>query len=157
MILHQKIVLLPHADTPLANRIANNTKYFPYFKNYIGALDETHIPAHVPATQAALYCNRKSCLSQNVLSVCNLDLEFCYILAGWEGSAHNDCVLEDGLFNHNFVIPDGKYYLADAGYHNTDYLICPYRGVQYHLKEQISAVQKPCTKEELFNLRHSSL
>lgn len=55
------------------------------------------------------------------------------------------------------VIPDGKYYLADAGYHNTDYLLCPYRGVRYHLKEQISAAQRPRTKEELFNLRHSSL
>ena len=42
MILHQKIVLLPHADTPLANRIAKNTKYFPYFENCIGALDGTH-------------------------------------------------------------------------------------------------------------------
>ena len=47
--------------------------------------------------------------------------------------------------------------MADAGYHNTDYFLCPYRGVQYHLKEQISAVQRPRTKEEPFNLRHSSL
>lgn len=47
--------------------------------------------------------------------------------------------------------------MADAGYYNTDYLLCPYRGVRYHLKEQVSAAQKPRTKEELFNLRHSSL
>lgn len=33
----------------------------------------------------------------------------------------------------------------------------PYRGVRYHLKEQARAGLKPRTKEELFNLRHTSL
>lgn len=107
--------------------------------------------------QAALYRNRKSYLSQNVLGVGNLGLKFCYILAGWQDSAHDDRVLEDGLFNHDFVIPDRKYYLADAGYHNIDYLLLFYRGVQYHLKKQILALQKPRIKGELFNLWHSSL
>lgn len=45
MILHQKIVLLPLA---------------PYLENFIGALDGTHIPAHVPATQAALIAIAKA-------------------------------------------------------------------------------------------------
>lgn len=129
MILHQKIILLPLADTPLANRIAKNSKYFPYFENCIGLLDGIDILVHVPAMQVALYCNRKGYLSQNVLSVCNLDLEFCYILASWQGSAYDDWVLKDELFNYDFVIPDGKYYLADAGYHNTDHLLCPYKDV----------------------------
>lgn len=35
--------------------------------------------------------------------------------------------------------------------------MCPYRDVLYHLKEQAAAGLKPTTKEELFNLRHSSL
>lgn len=77
--------------------------------------------------------------------------------SGWEGSAHDDRVLEDALFSKNFTIPDNKYYLANAGYHNTDYLLCPYRGVRYHLKEVALAGKKPTTREELFNLRHSSL
>lgn len=33
----------------------------------------------------------------------------------------------------------------------------PYRGVQYHLKEQNLVAQKPENAKELFNLRHSSL
>lgn len=80
-----------------------------------------------------------------------------YVLAGWEESAHYDKVLEDALFEKDFMMPKNKYFLADAGYHNTDYLLCPYRGVRYHLKEQTLAGQKPSNKEELFNLRHSSL
>ena len=86
-----------------------------------------------------------------------MDLTFCYILAGWEGSAHDYRILEDTLLNNDFHIPDGKYYLADAGYHNMDYLLCPYHGVCYHLKEQAAAGKKPINKEELFNLCHSSL
>ena len=85
MIFYQKIVLLPLVYIPLVDRIAKNSEYFLYFENCIGTLDETHISIHVSATQAALYQNRKGYLSQNFLAVCHLDVEFYYILAGWEG------------------------------------------------------------------------
>ena len=39
----------------------------------------------------------------------------------------------------------------------TDFILTPYRGVRYHLKEQEGAKSKPGCKEELFHLRHSSL
>lgn len=139
------------------SRIAEDTKYFPYFKDYLGALNGTHLPAHLPSILEPPYRNGKGWLSQNVLGVCRMDLTFCYILAGWEGSAHDYRILEDTLLNNDFHIPDGKYYLADAGYHNMDYLLCPYHGVCYHLKEQAAAGKKPINKEELFNLCHSSL
>lgn len=66
-------------------------------------------------------------------------------------------VLQDALYKKQFSIPEGKYYLADAGYANSGQLLTPYRGTRYHLKESINANLKPTTKEELFNLRHSSL
>lgn len=157
LILHKRIVIFPTRTEPLDAGIGKDRKYFPYFENCIGALDGTHLPAHVSALLAPPYRNRKGWLSQNVLGVCRMDLTFCYVLAEWEGSAHDDCVLEDALFSKNFTIPDNKYYFADAGYHNTDYLLCPYRGVRYHLKEVALAGKKPTTREELFNLRHSSL
>lgn len=96
-------------------------------------------------------------MSQNVLAICNFDLEFTYILAGWEGSAHDSRVLEDAVTNGGMQVPHKKYVLADAGYYNTDFTLTPYCGVRYHLKEQAAANCKPGTKEELFNLRHSSL
>lgn len=49
---------------------------------------------------------------------------------------------EDALFSKNFTIPDKKYYLADAGYYNTDNLLCPYCGVCYHFKEVALAGKK---------------
>jgi DDE superfamily endonuclease len=52
---------------------------------------------------------------------------------------------------------DSVLILGDAGYSNSEYVLTPYRGVRYHLKEQRLANQTPQNKEELFNLRHSSL
>jgi DDE superfamily endonuclease len=104
-----------------------------------------------------LFRNRKGYLSQNVLGACTFDLQFSYIYPGWEGSANDTRVLQDASFRGGFSIPEGKYYLADAGYPNNNSLFTLYRGTRYHLKEQYSASQKPNTKEELFNLRYSSL
>ena len=81
----------------------------------------------------------------------------CTVLAGWEGLAQDDKVLEDTLFKKDFIILEKKFYLANAGYHNTNYLLCPYRDVRYHLKKQAMTGQKPTNKEELFNFRHFSL
>ena len=41
--------------------------------------------------------------------------------------------------NHGFNTPIGKYWLGDAGYGNTQFIMALYRGVRYHLKEQRQA------------------
>ena len=51
----------------------------------------------------------------------------------------------------------GKYYLGDAGYPLSFTCLTPYRAVRYHLKEWDRGNKRPQNKEELFNLRHSSL
>jgi hypothetical protein len=40
---------------------------------------------------------RKSIPTQNVLTAADFDLRFVYILAGWEGSAHDSYVLQDAV------------------------------------------------------------
>lgn len=55
------------------------------------------------------------------------------------------------------MISENKYFLADVKYHNTDYLLCPYCDIRYHLIEQALAGQKPSNKEELFNFHYFSL
>ena len=95
-------------------------------------------------------------MSQNVLGVVNFDMLFTYVLAGWEGSAHDSRVLDDAKGKGLPMLP-GKYYLGDAGYALSRMCLTPYRGVRYHLKEWEAGNRRPITKEELFNLRHSSL
>jgi hypothetical protein len=157
LVLYPRFTYLPNAGTPLATRILDDPKYYPYFNNCLGALDGTHISIHVPLKEQLRYRNRKGTLSQNVLAVCNFDMQFVFVLPGWEGSAHDGRVLSDAQNRHNFNTPKGKYWLGDAGYGNSEYVMAPYRGVRYHLKEQRQADLKLNNAKELFNLRHASL
>ena len=56
-----------------------------------------------------------------------------------------------------FQITQVDFWLGDAGFGLSLSCMVPYRGVRYHLKEWAAAAQRPQNKEELFNLRHSSL
>jgi hypothetical protein len=142
---------------PLSNRIAKDNKYFPWFEDYLGALDRTHIPIKVPTEDQIRYRNRKGSLMQNILIVCDFDIRFLYILAGWEGSAHNGRVLKDAQNLKGFTTPKGKYWLGDAGYGYTEFILAPYRGIRYYLKEfEIIGLRLRNTKE-LFNLRYTTL
>ena len=69
-------------------------------------------------------------------------------------------------------MPEGCYYLADAGFPLCDILMTPYISVWYHIKEWARGSQwfvlytflcyntdedldRPCTYQELFNLHHA--
>ena len=84
-------------------------------------------------------------------------MQFVYILAGWEGSAHDSRVLSDAQASQGFLTPKGKYWLGDAGYGNSEFVLSPYYRVRYYLKEVRQANQRPKNIKELFNLQHSSL
>jgi hypothetical protein len=62
-------------------------------------------------------------------------MKFVYNLAGLEGLAYDSRVLADAQVAQGFLTPKGKYWLADAGYGNSEFVLSPYRGVRYHLKE----------------------
>lgn len=62
----------------------------------MSVLDGTHIEMHLVEKEKVRYRNRKEDFSTNVLGVCSQDLQFIYILLGWEGSAHNRA-LRDAL------------------------------------------------------------
>ena len=108
-------VRLPTQDAPVPHRIHKVPHSFQHLKGCLSALDRTHIPAHVPEGQRTAYRNCKGQLSQNVLAACDFDLRFVYVLPGWEGSAADSRVFDHARSN-DFVVPDGPYYLGDAGY-----------------------------------------
>ena len=66
-------------------------------QNCVGAIDGTHIDCKPPIESREAYHNRKGLLSQNILAACSFDMKFTYILAGWEGSAHDSRVLQSTL------------------------------------------------------------
>ncbi|OAO93510.1 hypothetical protein AXX17_AT5G35180 [Arabidopsis thaliana] len=110
-------------------KIRETTSFYSYFKDCIGAIDGTHIFAMVPTCDAASFRNRKGFISQNVLAACNFDLQFIYVLSGWEGSTHDSKVLNDALTRNTnrLQVPEAPPYpfktqtelvLACAGLHN---------------------------------------
>ena len=106
-------IKLPTQSTPLHPYISDNPKFYPFFKGALGTLDGTHISAQPPAAERAHYRNHKGGISQNVLAATTFNMQFCYMLSGWEGSASDGGVFQDAQL-HDLETPEGRYYLADA-------------------------------------------
>jgi hypothetical protein len=67
-----------------------------------------------------------------VLATVDFDLMFTYVCAGWEGSTHDSTVLRHSLEHPNDLrVPEGKYYLADAGYAARRGFLPPFRQTRY--------------------------
>ncbi|TPX52842.1 hypothetical protein CcCBS67573_g09796 [Chytriomyces confervae] len=155
--LQPRFMTLPQPGCAIPIEISSNPKFSPFFDGCVGALDGTHISAMVAETECAPYrCRKGGLLMQNVLGVCGFDMMFQFIHVGWEGSAHDGRVLADA-YDKGFSIPEGRFYLADAGYAQREQVLVPYRGIRYHLKEWGQANERPVNAKELFNLRHAEL
>lgn len=123
LVLFKNNTKLPQSNTPIPTRILASGKYTPYFNDCLGALDGTHIEMRIPQALQSRYRNRKGTISQNVLGVCNFDLRFVFIRAGWEGSAHDGRVLQDAQIS-GFNTPRGKYWLGKFRVIYTVYNFC---------------------------------
>ncbi|KAL6893815.1 hypothetical protein ACP4OV_007913 [Aristida adscensionis] len=84
-------------STAVPTKILHSRRWNPYFKDCVGAIDGTHVLARVPSAQKAAFLGRKHTTTQNVLAAVDFDLGFTYVLAGWEGSAHDALILADAL------------------------------------------------------------
>jgi hypothetical protein len=124
----------PEDGDGIPDKIRNDSKFWPYFRDTVGAIDGSHVHAYPPSCDRSSYRNRKGFVSQNCLFVCDFDLKFTYALTGWEGSATDARIYQEAC-SDDLVIPPGKYLLADAGFPSCDGLLVPYRGIRYHLAE----------------------
>ena len=62
----------------------------------------------MPPEIQGIFRGHKDGTTQNVLSAISFDLKFTYVLAGWEGSAHDSRVLNNAFAKpRRFSIPDG--------------------------------------------------
>ncbi|CAN6444949.1 unnamed protein product [Victoria cruziana] len=97
-------------DMNIPTRIHQSHRFYPYFKDCLGTIDGTNIPAWVLIPKQAKFRNRKGIISQNVLAVVSFDMRFHYVLAGWEESATDSRVLYSALdhITDPFVVPQGQ-------------------------------------------------
>ncbi|KAI9098514.1 hypothetical protein K1719_025139 [Acacia pycnantha] len=94
--LEDKFLLQPNGSSVPAE-IHGNDKFYPYFKDCVGAIDGTHIRAKVRMVDAPRFRGRKDFPTQNVLAACTFDLKFTYVLVGWEGTASDSRIIKDAL------------------------------------------------------------
>ncbi|PHT89049.1 hypothetical protein T459_04162 [Capsicum annuum] len=60
-------------------KLKEDKRYWPYFKNCIGAINGTHISCIVPSKDQIKYIGRKGFTSQNVIAVCDWDMCFTFV------------------------------------------------------------------------------
>ncbi|PKA64211.1 hypothetical protein AXF42_Ash009431 [Apostasia shenzhenica] len=153
-----ELIKLPDANTPCSNKVRRDSRFWPHFKNCLGAINGTYISAIVPNSKKPANRTRKGTITQNVMVIIGFDEMFHYIVAGWEGSTSDMRVLRWALDFGDFIVPRGKYYLIDLGYANTSKFLAPYRKMLYHIGEfRGQNARRYRNKEEKFNHRHVSL
>ncbi|MQM05170.1 hypothetical protein Taro_037977 [Colocasia esculenta] len=138
--------------------ISGNDRFYPYFKDALGAIDGTHIPVNVAIDGQPRFRNQKQGITQNVMAVVSFDGLFQYACVGWEGSAPDMKVLRWAISRGEFVVPLGKYFLVDGGCTNTSSFLIPYRGHRYHISSfRRLGNGRYDNKQEKFNHRHAQL
>ncbi|MQL78514.1 hypothetical protein Taro_010949, partial [Colocasia esculenta] len=90
-------IKLPSLTDLVHPRIRHDDRFYSYFKDAIGAIDSTHIPAHILREKHARYRNRKGVISQNVMGVCGFDLVYQYVGVDFEGAAADLVVLRRAM------------------------------------------------------------
>ncbi|CAN6712988.1 unnamed protein product [Malus baccata var. baccata] len=138
----------------IPQEIRRDTRYMPYFKDCIGAIDGVHVEASIPPPDQVPYIGRKGIPTQNVMVACNFDMQFTFACAGWEGTAHDTRVFLSVLRNPNLNFPkppNGKYYLVDAGYPQMRGYLGPYKGERYHLPDFRRGAEPTGHKEDMPN------
>ncbi|XP_042509144.1 uncharacterized protein LOC122084780 [Macadamia integrifolia] len=111
-------------------QIREKPKLYHFFKDYIGAIDGTHVSASVPLPKQIPYRGRKGDATWNAMYAYDLDMKFTFVYAG-------------------------KYYVVDSGHPSTTGFLMPFKGQRYHLNDYRN--RHPRTTVELFNNRHSSV
>ncbi|XP_020597493.1 uncharacterized protein LOC110037237 [Phalaenopsis equestris] len=140
--------------------IARDARYMPFFKDCIGAIDGTHVDARIPNSDKVAFIGRCGSTTQNVMAVCDFNMCFTFVMAGWEGSAHDSRIFKSATRDpkSNFPHPPaGKYYLVDAGYPMQRGYLKPFPDTRYHIPDFARASNVTRGRNEIFNKRHSSL
>ncbi|XP_040369201.1 uncharacterized protein LOC121051178 [Rosa chinensis] len=128
-----KVLIKPEDPefTSIPNEILNDSRYMPHFKDCIGAIDGVHVQASISPCDQVPYIGRKGTPTQNILAICNFNMQFTFACAGWEGTARDSRVFLSAFRNpqSNFPKPpNGKYYVVDAEYPQMKGFLGPYKG-----------------------------
>jgi hypothetical protein len=106
---YQDTATIPTSETPSC--IRENPKRWPFFRDCIGAIDGSLIPismSGVSDNKRSTWRCRKGYYAQNVFAAVDFNIDFRFVLAGWEGCAHDAAVLSSAK-ELGFATPEGCY------------------------------------------------
>jgi hypothetical protein len=103
--LADDIIRLRDPDFSTTHPRVLNPRFNPEFKDCIGAIDGSHMPCVVPADKFVQHLCRKGVTTQNVMAVCDFDMFFTFVLAGWPGSVHDMRVFDDAMTTYKDQFP----------------------------------------------------
>ena len=109
----------------MPSKIYENSKFYLFFKDVLGAIDGTHINCCPPAADHEASCDYKGHLTQNCLAICDFNMTLHYVFSRWDRSALDSTMVYDMRVT-DLPVPRGKYYLTDAGFPICDVLLIPY-------------------------------
>ncbi|KAL9962111.1 hypothetical protein ACROYT_G031184 [Oculina patagonica] len=109
------------------------------FPGVIGAIDGTLIHIRCPSENKEAYNCRKRFHALNVQVVCDNQMVFRDVLAGWPGSVHDSRILRNSLLWQNSAakFPGDTHLLGDGGYPLTRWLMVPFRDNGHLTRQQI--------------------
>ncbi|KAF8400221.1 hypothetical protein HHK36_013518 [Tetracentron sinense] len=100
----------PGSNDTLLQQSVTQRSFSHYFKDCVGAIDGSYIPAMVNIEDQPRYRTRNGRIAQNVMAAVGFDMKFTYVLAGWEGSARDPKVLKAAVRDAptKLLIPAGN-------------------------------------------------
>ncbi|KAF5184972.1 nuclease [Thalictrum thalictroides] len=97
--LSKELITPPDMNSTHPYIRSKGNKYYPWFKNCIGALDGMHISALPTGSKQIPYRGRKTVPTQNVMCACDFDMCFTSVVAGWEGTTNDSRILNESIEN----------------------------------------------------------
>ncbi|PKU60576.1 hypothetical protein MA16_Dca023734 [Dendrobium catenatum] len=102
--------IIAHVDKffhDIPEKIINDTRYMPFFKDCIGVIEGTYVDACIPVEEQVAYIERHHSPTQNVMAACDFNMCFTFVSPGWEGSAYDARIFKHAVMDpkYNFLAP----------------------------------------------------
>jgi hypothetical protein len=104
-LLAAQIIKLKYPQFRTVHPRLQEARFWPHFKDYIGAIDGSHIPVTAPLNDQPKYIGQHGYASQNIMAVCDFDMRFTFVVTGWPRSAHDTHILNDTLITYTQKFP----------------------------------------------------
>jgi hypothetical protein len=76
-----------------------------YFKDCVGAIDETHVPVSISPSKQIPYIGRKIIVTHNVIAACDFHMHFTFVWARWKGTANDTHIFLEAIRNEGLQFP----------------------------------------------------